>query len=137
MNKDPHGSIPYERFGAAFGESLAESRALAGLSQVRMAEQLGLTQDEYERAERGEHILDLRQARYAAQQIGVPFSRLVAKTEAALNEGRTFLLELPAALGVIPDDEIVFVAQGYGRLINQDQKNAVCELLKVYLGAAE
>lgn len=134
MNKKQTPQTKVGEFIVAFGESLARSRVSAGVSQVGMAEQLGLTRDEYEGAERGERDLDMREARQAAMKVSVPLSRLVAAAEAQLREHRTLLVDLVSPASATSDDELAFVARGYGRLTDTDQRRAIRELLKAYLG---
>jgi DNA-binding XRE family transcriptional regulator len=65
---------------------LRETRTAAGVTQVDMAQRLGITQSFVSKLERGELRLDFIQVRQYCQVVGVPFATFVRQYEKRLED---------------------------------------------------
>ena len=67
---------------------LRESREKAEITQVQMAQKIGLTQSLYSKIERGERRLDIIELRTILKHLGISLNRFVDSLESELNRRR-------------------------------------------------
>ena len=78
----------YTREYEAIVRQLRESRKKAGITQVELAERLGLTQSMVSKIERGDRRLDIIELRTACHAIGISLMDFVVSLEKKLGNRR-------------------------------------------------
>ncbi len=76
----------YTREYAVVLRLLREAREKAGVTQVQLAEQLGLTQSQWSKIERGQTRLDIVQLRTICRALGLSLSAFVKSLERELGK---------------------------------------------------
>jgi transcriptional regulator with XRE-family HTH domain len=76
----------YSREYAVVLRLLRAAREKAGITQVKLAEKLGLTQSFVSKIERGDRRLDIVQLRTVCQVFGLSLLEFVKQLEAQLNQ---------------------------------------------------
>jgi transcriptional regulator with XRE-family HTH domain len=111
-----------EREGRQVGELIREFRKTRGLTQMKLAELVGVSYQQIQKYEKGIDNISVERLRQIAEAVDVPVSRFFARD-------RGYVAETPAAYGRMTDEEQLLL-RFFRRIADRKKRKAILDLLK-------
>jgi transcriptional regulator with XRE-family HTH domain len=108
--------------GRSIGQLIRETRKARGMTQMDLAELLGVSYQQVQKYEKGNENISVERLQQIARALNVPITLFILPERSAETHG---------SYGKMPDDEAVLL-QLYKRIKSKKAKQAVIELLKTF-----